>query len=420
MAETAPAAAQAATPAPAPATPSADPAASASKLSGAELKAKKKAEKAARREQSKAAEPAPAPAAASAAGHDKQNGGKQSKPKQDAPGASAASRSKKSVPTPAPIIAPKQPQGPVVPESFSHLPMARKLPLSKADKDVHPAVLAIGQQMASFTLKDGVARLEATLMAFRKIDYLTECRPMSFSMGNAIRMLKSRIAKLDLDQSDENSREQLCQAIDLFIQERIFYAEDSIISKATSMISDGDTILTYGHQRLVRKALLAAKTKGSKFEVAIVDDPFERSGQELAKMLRSAGLRVYYYPSLAGLSINVRRASKIFLGAEAMFANGSLYGPAGTCDIAIAARDAEVPVIALLETVNFDRDRVSVDSLTYNEIDPERNTAESLRLLFDTTRDKYVSIVVTESEEGNAAGATSAILPVLRKMDERS
>ena len=238
-------------------------------------------------------------------------------------------------------------------------------------------------------------------------------------MGNAIRMLKSRIAKLELDQSDENSREQLCQAIDLFIQERIFYAEDSIILKATSMVSDGDTILTYGHQRLVRKALLAAKAAGLSFEVAIVDDPFERSGQELAKVLRSQGVRVHYHPSLAGLSLNVRRASKIFLGAEAMFANGSLYGPAGTCDIAVAATDAGVPVIALLETVNFDRDRVSVDSLTYNEIDPERNTAESLRLLFDTTRGRYVSIVVTESEEGNAAGSTSAILPVLRKMDER-
>lgn len=243
---------------------------------------------------------------------------------------------------------------------------------------------------------------------------------MSFSMGNAIRMLKSRIAKLDLDQSDENSREQLCQAIDLFIQERICYAEDSIVSKAVSLISDGDTILTYGNQRLVRKALLAAKAEGTRFQVAIVDDPFERSGQELAKVLRNAGVRVYYHPSLSGLSINVRRASKIFLGAEAMFANGSLYGPAGTCDIAIAAKDAGVAVIALLETVNFDRDRVSVDSLTYNEIDPARHTAESLRLLFDTTRDRYVSIVVTESEDGNAAGSTTSILPILRKVDERS
>ncbi|ROW09122.1 hypothetical protein VPNG_05689 [Cytospora leucostoma] len=423
MADPAPPAAPAATPAPAPAPAAAAPtsadSAAASKLSGAELKAKKKAEKAARREQAKVVEPAPASAPAPAAGNDKHGGGKQSKPKQEAPGTSAANRSKKPVPTPAPVAPPKQPPGPVVPDSFSHLPMAKKLPLSKADKDVHPVVLAIGQQMATFMLKDSVTRLEATLMAFKKIDYLTECRPMSFSMGNAIRMLKSRIAKLDLDQSDENSKEQLCQAIDLFIQERIFYAEDSIVSKAVSLISDGDTILTYGNQRLVRKALLAAKAEGARFQVAIVDDPFERSGQELAKVLRNAGVRVYYHPSLSGLSINVRRASKIFLGAEAMFANGSLYGPAGTCDIAIAAKDAGVAVIALLETVNFDRDRVSVDSLTYNEIDPARHTAESLRLLFDTTRDRYVSVVVTESEEGNAAGSTTSILPILRKVDER-
>lgn len=177
MAETAPPAAQAATavtatPAPASATTSTESAAAA-KLSGAELKAKKKAEKAARREQSKASEPAPAAAPAPASGNDRHGGGKQNKPKQDAPGTPAANRTKKPVPTPAPVAPPKQPPGPVVPETFSHLPMAKKLPLSKADKDVHPAVLAIGQQMATFTLKDSVARLEATLMAFRKVSNLS-------------------------------------------------------------------------------------------------------------------------------------------------------------------------------------------------------------------------------------------------------
>lgn len=253
-----------------------------------------------------------------------------------------------------------------------------------------------------------------------QIDYLAECRPMCFAMGNAIRMLKSKIAKLELDQSDEASKEQLCDAIDLFIQERILYAEESIVSKAASMIADGETIFTYGNHKLVRKALKTAHARGRTFEVAVLDDPFERSGQELAKILRNDGIRVYYYPSLAGLSINLKRASKVLLGAEAMFANGSLYGPAGTCDIAISANDADVAVIALLETVNFDRDRVSADSLTYNEIDPERYSAESLRLLFDATKDKYITAVVTESEEGNATASTSAMLPVLRKMDERT
>lgn len=232
-------------------------------------------------------------------------------------------------------------------------------------------------------------------------------------------MVKAKIAKLELDQSDEDSKQTLCSAIDLFVQERILYAEEAITSKAASMIQDGESILTYGNQRLVRLALQEARALGRQFEVAIVDDPFERSGQDLAKLLRNDGIRVYYYPSLAGINLNVARASRVFLGAEAMFANGSLFGTAGTSDIAIAAKDAGVPVIALLETVNCDLDRVSVDSLTYNEIDPEHCTAESFRLLFDVTRDKYISVVVTESEEANASGSTSAILPVLRKLDER-
>lgn len=243
---------------------------------------------------------------------------------------------------------------------------------------------------------------------------------MCFAMGNAIRMLKSKIAKLELDQSDETSKEQLCDAIDLFIQERILYAEDSIVSKAASIIAEGETIFTYGHDTLVRKAFQRAHTEGRNFEVAVLDDPYDRSGQELAKILRNEGIRVYYYPSLAGLSVNLKRASKVLLGAEAMFANGSLYGPAGTCDIAIAANDADVAVIALLETVNIDRDRVSADSLTYNEIDPERYSAESLRLLFDATKDKYITSVITESDEGNATASTSAMLPVLRRMDDRT
>jgi len=47
--------------------------------------------------------------------------------------------------------------------------MAKRISTSQAHKDVHPAVLAVGQQMATFAIKDSIARLEATLLAFRKV-----------------------------------------------------------------------------------------------------------------------------------------------------------------------------------------------------------------------------------------------------------
>lgn len=188
----APAAAAAAAPAPASAAaPASEAAPPAAKLTNAQLKALKKAEKAARREQSKAAEPT----AAAPAANEKQGGGKQNKSKQDAPATSLASRPKKPAPTPAP--APKEPAGPVVPECFSHLPMAKKLPLSKTDKDVDPAVLALGQQMAAFTLKDNVTRLEATLVAFKKVRmfyfyHFRRARPRANSAHRSSRNMRVR------------------------------------------------------------------------------------------------------------------------------------------------------------------------------------------------------------------------------------
>ncbi len=59
-----------------------------------------------------------------------------------------------------------------IPECFSHLSMAKRITLSQAHKDVHPAVLAAGQQMATFELRDNMARLEATLVAFKKVSIL--------------------------------------------------------------------------------------------------------------------------------------------------------------------------------------------------------------------------------------------------------
>lgn len=241
---------------------------------------------------------------------------------------------------------------------------------------------------------------------------------MCFAMGNAIRLLKARISKLDPDTSDEEAIKTLCESIEGFIQERIYYAEVIIARNAADMIIQGDHILTYGGARLVGKALEQAWADGKTFEVAILDDPCDRTGQAMAKSLRQQGIRVSYYPQLGGVSCHLQHATKVMIGAEAVFANGSLYGPAGTSDVALAAQAANLPVIALCETINFDRERVATDSGMYNEIDPERCTEESFRLLFDTTRDKFLNVVVTEYETITGDAPATAILAILRKQED--
>lgn len=244
---------------------------------------------------------------------------------------------------------------------------------------------------------------------------------MCFSMGNAIRLLKAKVNKFDIDTPEDEAKEALLEMIDNFINERITLAELIIARNAADMIADGDVILTYRHHRLVEKALRQAWRDGKRFEVQVVDDPLDQTGQVLAKVLRKEGMRVFYSPHLGGAhQVGVRRATKALLGAEAIFANGSLYGPAGTCDLCLAASDAGTPVVALCETINFDRDRVSTDSLTYNEIDPERYSGESFRLLFDTTRERYLSVVVTEYEAETGNAPPQSILAILRKQEDPS
>ena len=163
---------------PAPANAPAAAAASTEKLTPAQLKAKAKAEKAARRAQVKEARAAAATAAPTqqpggGPGADVKGG--KGKGKQDGqPGQGKLLAHRPSVSGRRPSIMPaiEKDVRSGIPESFSHVPMAKRIPTSQAHKDVHPAVLAVGQQMATFALKDSISRLKATLLAFRKVRIL--------------------------------------------------------------------------------------------------------------------------------------------------------------------------------------------------------------------------------------------------------
>ncbi|KAL8284929.1 hypothetical protein RB597_002148 [Gaeumannomyces tritici] len=435
----------------------------------AEAKAKKQAEKAARRAQAIAAKtgppgaggPAPAADAPGGAAQPSQQGeggkgGGKTKAKQEGGGATGASSSAQSgrgkpaaSGAKSGALAPqadkekKREAKPLVPACFAHIPVAKRIALPDVDRDVHPTVLALGQQMATFTLRENMDRLKGTLLAFKEvlrsyeapagnafsrhfvphvlnpqIEYLAACRPMCFAMGNAIRMIKTHVSGLDIDTSDKQAVESLCETIDTFIEEKVHYAEVIVTKNAAAMIADGDVVLTYGHHRLVRKAIQLARAAGRRFSVVVVEDPWG-SGRDLAKLLRGGELLgVSYVPCLVELGSVLRAGTKVMLGVESVFANGTLYAPAGTSDVAAAASALALPVVALCESINVDRDRVAVEPLTYNEVDPDRCSEASFRLLFDTTREKHVSVLVTEYETETGNAPSASVLAILKKQED--
>ncbi|KAG0373686.1 hypothetical protein BGX24_011379 [Mortierella sp. AD032] len=340
---------------------------------------------------------------------------------------------------------------------FAHLDPPKFANTALAPKDLHPAVVHAGLQMAQFKICGANARCVATLNAFRKaiqdyqtppnttlsrhiqtylnphISYLVTCRPMAVSMGNAIRYLKYEIGK-NLELPDEDARALFVEKIDNFIRDRITMADQVIISLGLQKIQDGDVILTYARSSVVQGLLLAAHAKGIKFKVIVVDSRPRFEGKQLLRALAAAGVPCTYV-LLTAIGHVMREVNKVILGAHSLLSNGALYSRAGTAVVAMSAHERKIPVIVCCETYKFS-ERVQLDSFVQNEIgnpdelvnDQNNNFGHSstrchssvrgsagaaatggvlsgwkesrdlklLNLLYDLTPSEFVTVVITE------------------------
>ncbi len=246
-------------------------------------------------------------------------------------------------------------------------------------------------------------------------------------MGNAIRWLKVAISAVDPDTPESTAKEDLCDAIDSFIRERITVAGQVIASSATEKIRDGDVILTYAKSSTVQQALLEAFLQGKKFRVIVMDSRPLFEGKNLARALADLGLKVEY-SLMHAISHNVKDATKVFLGAHAMMSNGRLYSRAGSAIVAMMANHADIPVIVCCESVKF-TDRVALDSIVTNEVAPpdelliqgsgstelskwqETPNLQLLNLMYDLTPAEYINMVITEY-----GGLPPSSVPVVHRL----
>ncbi|KAI9233080.1 MAG: hypothetical protein BYD32DRAFT_426795 [Podila humilis] len=311
---------------------------------------------------------------------------------------------------------------------FAHLDPPKFANTASAHKDLHPAVVNVGLQMAQFKICGANARCVATMSAFRKaiqdyqtppnttlsrhmqtylnphISYLVTCRPMAVSMGNAIRYLKYEIGN-NLELPDEDARALYLEKIDNFIRDRITMADQVITSLGLNKIQDGDVILTYARSSVVQGLLLAAHAKGIKFRVIVVDSRPRFEGKQLLRALANAGVSCTYV-LLTAIGHVMREVNKVILGAHSLLSNGALYSRAGTAVVAMSAHERKIPVIVLCETYKFS-DRVQLDSFVQNEIgnpdelvnDQNNNFGHSSSRCYDS-----VSSLSSTASSGAAAG----------------
>ncbi|GAU49894.1 hypothetical protein TSUD_281790 [Trifolium subterraneum] len=330
-------------------------------------------------------------------------------------------------------------------ELFRHLPQyehGAQLPNLESRffqlDSIHPAVFKVGLRYMAGDISGVNARCTELLRALQNaiIDYSTppekvlirdlttkinsyvsfisECRPISISMGNAIRFVKNRIAKLPLSYIDAEAKAALCSDIDRFINEKIIIADKVIVGHATTKVRDGDVLLIYGLSCVVEMILLSAHDLGKKFRVVVVDSRPKFESQALLARLMAKGLSCTY-THINAVSYIIHEVTKVFLGASAVLSNGTVLSRIGTACIAMVAHEFRVPVLICCEAFKF-HERVLLDSICCNELgDPDavatvpgrmdinyldnwtnKENLQLLNLMYDVTPSDYVSVIVTD------------------------
>uniref|UniRef100_A0A5B6YW72 Translation initiation factor eIF2B subunit delta n=1 Tax=Davidia involucrata TaxID=16924 RepID=A0A5B6YW72_DAVIN len=303
---------------------------------------------------------------------------------------------------------------------------------------MHPAVYKVGLQYLAGDILESNARCIAMLQAFQEaikdystppektltrdlaakinsfVSFLIECRPLSISMGNAIRFLKAHIAKLPVTLAESEAKASLCSDIDRFINEKIVVADKVIVRHAVTKIRDGDVLLTYGSSSVVEMILLHAHELGKNFRVVVVDSRPNLEGQALLRSLVGKGLSCTY-THINAVSYIMPEVTRVFLGAASVLSNGTVYSRVGTACVAMVAHAFHVPVLICCEAYKF-HERVQLDSICSNELgDPDaiskvsgrvdinyldnwanKENLQLLNLLYDATPSDYISMIITD------------------------
>ncbi|CAB4251902.1 translation initiation factor eIF2B subunit delta [Maudiozyma barnettii] len=257
---------------------------------------------------------------------------------------------------------------------------------------IHPVISSLTFNLAIYKIVGSIPRCIAMLEAFQiviqdyktpkgttlsrnltnylshQIDLLKRARPLSVTMGNAIRWLKQEISHIDPSTPDNEAKLDLCEKIGLFAKEKIELADQLIIENASNQIEDRSTIVTFGSSKVLTELILHNTNVLKKdLEVIVVDSRPLFEGKKMATVLRENGVKVIYTLITSLDTVFNMGVDYVFLGAHSILSNGFLYSRAGTAMIAMSAKRRNIPVLVCCESLKFSQ-RVQLDSVTYNEL----------------------------------------------------
>ncbi len=234
---------------------------------------------------------------------------------------------------------------------------------------------------------------------------LHETRPTAVSLPNGLRYFYTRlIAKAEqIIKIGELKKE--ANKIGTGFIDMSNNAVKTIGEIGARLIVDGDIIFTYCNSATAFGVLKAAFSLGKKFTVYVPETRPKYQGHITATWLDKAGI-----PAILITDNSIRylmsRADKVFVGADAITANGAVVNKIGTSLVALTANEARVDFYVAAESYKFSPATMAGELI---EIE-ERDTAEVISQdklarwkhvsvrnpAFDVTPPEFIDAIITE------------------------
>jgi ribose 1,5-bisphosphate isomerase len=219
---------------------------------------------------------------------------------------------------------------------------------------------------------------------------------------NVVTRLLREMIREDRKDDLESTRQQAIDLADEMYRDSA-NAVSAIIISAAELIDDKDVILTHSYSSTVVAAIKEISGRKKGIKAIVTKSGAGRYGERTARELGEAGIPVLYIDDTA-VGFYISGADKVLIGADRITADGKVINGVGTCQVATAAKNREVPLYVLCETLKFDfsTDSSKVDleergseGLVEKEIFPPEVTV--INPAFDITPLDLVTAIVSEN-----------------------
>ena len=272
----------------------------------------------------------------------------------------------------------------------------RDMTIRGAGRIARAGASAMGSFAENYQGNDIVAFREG---AMRSLDTLLASRPTAVSLWNGVH---ASVRGLDAVDSVDAARELIMKNSADFVRNSN-QAVDRIARIGAKRIQDGDLVMTHCNSSASVGVLKEAHRQGKEFRVFATESRPWRQGIITVTELAEAGVDTTLIIDSAVRSV-MKKADKVFVGADTITSHGALVNKIGTSQLALAAHEARVQFYVCSETYKFSPmtlfgDMVTIEERDIGEVVRPGEIPDSVKIfnpVFDSTPAAYIDAIITE------------------------